>query len=1095
MRAQRLIVFVAVCLFGIPEGSAQELPLESGSQPHRSDSLALHKLLREADLAQNAMFISQAASRLSPSERFDRLAQWVLPNQNHPTFRLNGDLFPSSPCVPQRFQTDSHPHVAIGSPIGRYLELKETLALPALDLLQTAKRSGRLEELKARIVSASPASLEEIRFKTTLLFLVEVARQDHKAAEAAFDDLVRMTRNSDRDTLATRWRDLLVMWSVLREADIRRLVGDYFFSFYEPVTAPDPDPRLDVLMDYMRAAQGLYRYLESQTDQSTVLIDGSYDRQSEWLPYSFSSAISRGYGRSRAIWAIENQSARKYVGHETDYLSYRIPLRGDFEVECDISTRPGETGSLMVAGTYVEGFEQQIRSGDFRAPVQETPITPQLTSFGKTVHHLAVVKERTLTHYINGRPVLTKRLAPDHDPWIAVRSPRRSQTSFSNFRISGKPVIPAEIRLVGDPDAEGWSPYYEDTFGINEGTWGVVREPRGGYAILGQAQKHLAGSRMPHLLRYHRPIVEDGTIEYEFFYQPGFSCVFPAIDRMALLLEPAGVRIHWITDGIHDRSGLDPFNETIEPKNQRGPRKLPLIEDDWNKISLRFDGSNVLLTLNGQLIYERELDPENLRTFGLFYFSDRTEAYARNLELRGDWPKQLPPLEQQQLADTSNQWLDETRKKLPEVFHFDFHDDLPPGLFYVEGDRSQLQKPENGLRLLRGGPGGVLSLRACLQVGGDYDIVAAFESFDYHLPVATDYVGIGLMAVLDNESQDACAVYRHCNRGNWDQHVSFVHEAIQDDGSTSTFRRPLIEDGFTGRLRLARRGNDVFGLFAEADSTSYRLIYRQTVSPGDIDAQGLRLVTQCGKGQGLGVTLKELEIRAERIYGLPINRPAPIEHALDARRRQLETVKTHLQDKDAFERQFQQRQSAAHDRSHTRSGMRLKFNSVGEPRIVQYQSLPNIHSMFDVQADLQINQLDKPPAVGQNCGIVLKGTFQSDREGDKGPIGVRFSVRQPAFGGRQLLAQVVVPRRGGVISTVTIRSLRVDSPDSLRLAIHENKLYFLYSEASSDSVQILADYPISSDAYFSNCELESIAAGNGRIADVTWKSLTLYRRD
>ena len=35
----------------------------------------------------------------------------------------------------------------------------------------------------------------------------------------------------------------------------------------------------------------------------------------------------------------------------------------------------------------------------------------------------------------------------------------------------------------------------------------------------------------------------------------------PVLDRLAFLVEPEGIRIHWITDARYDRTTLDPANE------------------------------------------------------------------------------------------------------------------------------------------------------------------------------------------------------------------------------------------------------------------------------------------------------------------------------------------------------------------------------------------------------------------------------------------------------------------------------------------------------------------------------------------------------
>ena len=60
-------------------------------------------------------------------------------------------------------------------------------------------------------------------------------------------------------------------------------------------------------------------------------------------------------------------------------------------------------------------------------------------------------------------------------------------------------------------------------------------------------------------------------------------------------------------------------------------------------MQLAVAGDTVKLSLNGTPVYERPIEPTNQRLFGLFHFTDRTEARVRTMTYAGDWPKQLPP--------------------------------------------------------------------------------------------------------------------------------------------------------------------------------------------------------------------------------------------------------------------------------------------------------------------------------------------------------------------------------------------------------------------------------------------------------------------
>jgi hypothetical protein len=114
------------------------------------------------------------------------------------------------------------------------------------------------------------------------------------------------------------------------------------------------------------------------------------------------------------------------------------------------------------------------------------------------------------------------------------------------------------------------------------------------------------------------------------------------LDRLVFLLEPDGVKLHWLTDGASDKSGVPVDNATDEPSCRRGPAQLPLKAKAWNKVCLTVAGDTVKVALNGVDVYERPIEPTNQRFFGIFQYTDRAEARVRSMTYTGDWPKQLP---------------------------------------------------------------------------------------------------------------------------------------------------------------------------------------------------------------------------------------------------------------------------------------------------------------------------------------------------------------------------------------------------------------------------------------------------------------------
>ena len=155
----------------------------------------------------------------------------------------------------------------------------------------------------------------------------------------------------------------------------------------------------------------------------------------------------------------------------------------------------------------------------------------------------------------------------------------------------------------------------------------------------------------PAQLCYVRPLHWGDKLRYEFFYRPGEFHVHPCVGRLAFLLEPTGVRLHWLTSaGNEEWTGLAPDNAVDVPADRRGPEKLPLKSDDWNALRLAMNGDTLTLELNGQVVYERKLGPDEERVFSLFHYQDRSAVRVRNVVLEGNWPKHLHGLEAVSIA-------------------------------------------------------------------------------------------------------------------------------------------------------------------------------------------------------------------------------------------------------------------------------------------------------------------------------------------------------------------------------------------------------------------------------------------------------------
>ncbi len=283
----------------------------------------------------------------------------------------------------------------------------------------------------------------------------------------------------------------------------------------------------------------------------------------------------------------------------------RVPLRGEFQLDCELTTFNWREMRVTYGGMTIGA---QVRPQDtsrrwhFSRELPDITLNPPLEPPGDWYKYRLVVK-----HGLDDR--VRQRTADPPGPAARPNATRgwpftagsEATGGARNIAITGRPVIPEQLNLSALPDLTGWlADYYGDSV-TGDNPTGRSRARRSS----ADCARTLPGSKQESVLLYHRPMLEDGEITYEFFHEPGKTIAHPALDRLAFLLEPDGVKVHRLTDAQHERTGLSPDNAAVEPENRRGPSSLPLKARDWNKLVLSLAGDKVALRLNGQLIYER----------------------------------------------------------------------------------------------------------------------------------------------------------------------------------------------------------------------------------------------------------------------------------------------------------------------------------------------------------------------------------------------------------------------------------------------------------------------------------------------------------
>ena len=600
-----------------------------------AESRARRSLIGEAVFAKSAGILLAKVRGQPAAERYRQLADWVLPTASRSVFQLAGNF------VPAHNRTASEA-------AGRVRRLPEgnELQSPALELVKAARESGKLDDLADRIAKVELPQGPEFDegCRKALLAAVRIAQARDADAEALLRSLAASAakRSPDVDA-AERWPEYLAAVAASERPTLHRAalaILDAEISNLEASVKQDrPFTDRDTWSRMVRNARA--RIVVSGLPPSLGHVFGSDPRLTYWTPVSWAAANDRESTRGVAHWDVRDGTVRHYPGYQEDDFYFRVPLAGDFELSCELTSSAWSQARIQYGGVRCDlgdspkSFELKYAG----RPARKITLNPPLEHLGDWAAYRLKVKEGTCTLSINDHQILSEPLAVSFDPWLLFDVPHDDTGAVRNLKITGNPSVPERLDLSSGFTLGAWRSDYTENQWQKRGE--EIYSP-GEKPVLIEGQPAPPRLAPESALHYHRPLLEDGEIEYEFYYKPGKSLVHPCLDQIAFQLAPEGIRIHRLTTPADLRSGLSVDNSSDEPANRRGPAKLPLKENAWNRAILAVVGDMVTIQINGVKVYERPIEATNQRTFGLFHYGDETEARVRNVVYRGDWPMQLP---------------------------------------------------------------------------------------------------------------------------------------------------------------------------------------------------------------------------------------------------------------------------------------------------------------------------------------------------------------------------------------------------------------------------------------------------------------------
>jgi len=598
----------------------------------------LRSLIGEKQFASESADLVECANKLPAGERYALLADWVLPSERRPTYQLAGVIKPLDVLgvVDQPQQ-----------PPGRRIFLGGHMILPCLEMIAAASEAGKLDDLCARLGKAAFGSEDELdrRARLALRAAALATKGDDGAAAADLDDLLPHVTRMKVDALGReRWPVLVAAWGSLERpallAKVAPLVEAMNKNLEEAIIQ---EKVFDEREWWMLVFRDVLANLELKR-----LPDGSRwttadSRFVHWAPAPGADISVRSSGGGVARWVLRDGVLVHLPGCDQDCLILDAPLRGNFEVTCDLTTQRWHDIHVRYGSRQFDlqpDRKHYKLIASMRGDARESSIIPPLPAAkGDAYQFRIAVKDGWFRAYVDGRELAAERIGSNPEPWLMLHGSSLNVGEMRNFKITGKPSVPDHIDLLADAELGMWLPSQGQPWtkrGEEMYSQGQRPEPP-------EEGKPVPPRGFPEAAAfYQRPMLEDGAIEYEFYYEPEKAHVHPALDRLTFLLEPEGVKLHWLTDGGLEKSKTPIDNTVDEPSSRRGPARPPLKPKAWNTVRMVVAGDVVKVSLNGVDIYERPIESTNQRLFGLFHYTDRTEARVRNMIYKGAWPKKIP---------------------------------------------------------------------------------------------------------------------------------------------------------------------------------------------------------------------------------------------------------------------------------------------------------------------------------------------------------------------------------------------------------------------------------------------------------------------
>ena len=592
------------------------------------------------DVAFPLIIVANDFAKLPPKERYEAWRTWTMPTENRRTVR----------CLAHWIQDSHIPDIFVPADAPVRQTQFDSVVCNLTELIDAAREAGTLEELSQL---AKQAFYEKLPNADFLWILTQMETLDRNSFEPVFRQFLREfldsmpERRKDRQN-RTAFPDFLVVQECLRSDKLNDIAINYG---KQKLRKPFEDTNGSAFVPYIetefadRLAKNFGSKLESKI----------HTQLANWVPQVVlsSAAVS-----AEQFWLGHDNLISHYAGSNRDTLYLKWPLQGNFEFHVDCLEKHWGECDAGYGGVIVNSNTWGASGGVFNFTGEDSIDRPTGMKRGvPSFNHITIQAHDGMMRYLNNGNLVYEEKLTGTVPWIVLATEGSKMSVFRNPRLAGTPEVPHEVALIGDQSMPGWgcsgfpgsmpsprilaekvtdensSAFYRQRDAATEPLWSVKSG-----VMTGRANP-LSDRDEQSSLFYCRPLLNDETFSYEFFRDADRIVAHPSIGRLAFMIEPDGVKTHWLASGVFDNEfrRISNDNSLVESEFQRGSKTLPLKEADWNQVTMARRDNTIEITLNGELIFARPLpEMKDFRPGFFRYFPQ--EARVRNVTLSGTWP-------------------------------------------------------------------------------------------------------------------------------------------------------------------------------------------------------------------------------------------------------------------------------------------------------------------------------------------------------------------------------------------------------------------------------------------------------------------------